>query len=99
MFTKIKNIIKSASLFDEIQEDDINTSVIDWYSNVLQDDTPIKYTYFVQYHGYTHVVSWGPFKTIELAKQWIHNVEQTHNISCNIVPALDPNSNPKKWPF
>jgi hypothetical protein len=99
VLTKVKNFFKSVSFLDDITTEDIETSKLDWYNSIAPIDVPIKYTYFVQYHGYTHVVSWGPFHNLESAKSWVDSVQESHNISCNIIPALDPKSDSKKWPL
>jgi len=96
MFKKIRNTLKTISILEDIN---INMSKLDFYNSVLTtDDTP-KYTYFVQYHGYTHVVSWGPFLNLEQAKIWVDSTEEKYKISCNIIPALDPKADSKHWPL
>ena len=96
MFKKIKNTLKTISMLEDI---DVNMSKIDWYNSVLTTEDIPKYTYFVQYHGYTHVVSWGPFPTLEQAKTWVESTQEKFNISCNIIPALDPKADSKHWPL
>jgi hypothetical protein len=96
MFKKIRNTLKTISMLEDI---DINMSKMEWYNSVLQTDDLPKYTYFAQYHGYTHVVSWGPFPTLEQAKAWVDSTQEQHNISCNIIPALDPKADSKHWPL
>lgn len=96
MFNKIKNTLKSISILEDL---DINMSKMEWYDSVLSSNTEPKCIYFAQYHGYTHVVSWGPFRTLEQAKTWVDSTQEKHNISCNIIPALDPKADSKHWPL
>lgn len=96
MFNKIKNTFKAMSILQDV---DTTMSKIEWYDSVLPSNIEPKYTYFVQYHGYTHVVSWGPFYTMEQARTWVDSTQQKHNISCNIIPAINPKADSKYWPL
>lgn len=100
MITKIKNFFKTNSLFSDLSEFDINASKLDWYNSLsINDEDYVNVTYFVQYQGYSQTLSWGPFKTFESASEWVDHLNDSYKLSCNIVSALDPKSNPKDWPL